>query len=289
MYFILRLFSLLPYSCQVRLGRWLGILKRKTAKSRYRIADTNLRLCFPEWDDEQRNKVLQQHFESLGIFLFEFGLACWWPDARLRPLVRIEGLENLRQALGKKRGAILLVSHFTTMVIASRILKMSMDLNAVYRRINNDLADHIFNDVQERFNVTLIRHDDVKSIIRSMKDNIPIIYIPDRNFGRRQSVFAPFFGIPTATTPATSRLAGINHSPVLPVYQERLPDNKGYRVVIEKELENFPGDDNVADAARINRIIEEQIRQHPADYLWIHRRFKTRPEGEGSIYNNTRG
>lgn len=275
----------MPYSGQIRVGRILGSLLRKTAQKRRRIAEQNLQLCFPDWTIEQRNEVLKQHFESIGIFLFEFGMACWWPDEKLRSLARVEGLENLHDALRKNRGAILLVAHFTTMVIASRILRLSAKLNAVYRKIDNDLMDRIFKDVEGRFGVTLIRHDDLKSMISSFRRNIPVIYIPDRNFGTRHSIFVPFFGIQTATTSATSRLAGIENTPVIPITQQRLPGNQGYRIVISRALEDFPSDDFEKDTIRLNRIIEEQVRQQPAEYLWIHRRFKTRPRGEAPIYN----
>ena len=121
-------------------------------------------------------------------------------------------------------------------------------------------------------------------MIRSLRKNIPIFYIPDRNFGRRYAVFVPFFGIPAATITATSRLAAVLDSPVLPMVQQRLPGNRGYKLIVQKPLENFPGKDQLADAARVNAIIEAQVRDNPADYLWIHRRFKTRPAGEPSIY-----
>jgi len=283
-YSLLRLISLLPYSNQIYLGRTLGSLLRRIAKKRRQIAEINLRLCFPDWTHEKRNEILKRHFESLGIFLFEFGIACWWSDKRLRPLAHVEGLENLQNALKKNKGAILLVAHFTTLVIISRALRLYVELNAMYRKIDNELMDKIMKDVEERFNVKLIRHDDLKSMIRSLRNNISVIYIPDQNFGKRHSIFAPFFGIQTATIPATSRLAGIDNTPVIPIIQQRLSDNKGYRVVISKELDNFPGDDIEKDTIRLNQIIEEQVRQNPDEYLWIHRRFKTRPPGEKPIY-----
>ncbi len=283
-YGLLRLISLLPYSTQIYLGRTLGSLLRRIAKKRRQIAEINLRLCFPDWTHEKRNEILKRHFESLGIFLFEFGIACWWSDKRLRPLAHVEGLENLQNALKKNKGAILLVAHFTTLVIISRALRLHVELNAMYRKIDNKLMDQIFKDVEERFDVKLIRHDDLKSMIRSLRNNISVIYIPDQNFGKRHSIFTPFFGIQTATIPATSRLAGIDNTPVIPIIQQRLPNNKGYRVVISKELDNFPGGDIEKDTIRLNQIIEEQVRQNPSEYLWIHRRFKTRPPGEKPIY-----
>ncbi len=121
-------------------------------------------------------------------------------------------------------------------------------------------------------------------MIRSLRSNMPVLYIPDQNFGRKHSIFVPFFGIQTATVPATSRLAAIDNTPVLPIVQQRLPDNQGYLLVIEKELDNFPTADLEQDTIRINHLFEHQIRNNPVDYLWVHRRFKTRPDGEEDIY-----
>ena len=203
----------------------------------------------------------------------------------MRPLAHVEGLENLQNALKKNKGAILLVAHFTTLVIISRVLRLFVDLNIMYRKIDNELIDHIFKDIEERFDGKLIRHDDLKSMIRSLRSNIPVVYLPDRNFEKRQSIFVPFFGIQTATIPATSRLAGIDNTPVIPIIQQRLPGNKGYQLEILAALDNFPSDDIEKDTIRINQIIEEQVRQYPTEYLWVHRRFKTRPPGEKPIYN----
>lgn len=251
---------------------------------RKNIAETNLQLCFPDWTEEKRQETLQKHFESLGICLFEFGISWWWTDERFRPLAQIEGLDNLHAALGKNKGAILLAGHFTTLEIISRVLKLHADFHPMYRKNNNPLIDHIITSGRVRHTGKAIPHDDLRSMLRSLRANMPVLYIPDQNFGRKQSIFVPFFGIKTATVPATSRLAAIDNTPVLPIIQQHLPDSQGYRLVIEKELENFPTDDQVQDTARINKIFEQQVRNSPADYLWVHRRFKTRPEGEKPIY-----
>ncbi|MGH8120493.1 MAG: hypothetical protein ACRESK_07760, partial [Gammaproteobacteria bacterium] len=252
---------------------------------RRKIAWTNLRLCFPEWTEEERGALIWRHAEALGISLFEFGITWWWSDARFQPLVRIVGLENLQEALQQGKGAILLAGHFTMLEIVVRGLKYSSTgLHPMYRKHNNPLIDHIITGGRVRHCHKAIPHDDLRSFLRSLRANMPVLYIPDQNFGRKHSIFVPFFGIQTATLPATSRLAAIDHTPVLPIIPQRLPGYRGYRLVIEKPLENFPTQDLEQDTIRINQLFEKQVRDNPADYLWVHRRFKTRPEGEPPIY-----
>jgi len=285
-YSLLRLISYLPYRIQMGLGRLLGRMLLHPSSKRRKIAEINLRLCFSDWSEEKRQEILKKHFESLGMCLFEFGITWWWPDDRFRPLAQIEGLENLQAALGKNKGVILLAGHFTTLEIISRVLKLHADFHPMYRKNNNPLIDHIITTGRVRHTGKAIPHDDLRSLIRSLRSNMPVLYIPDQNFGRKHSIFVPFFGIQTATVPATSRLAAIDNTPVLPIIQQRLPENQGYRLVIEKELENFPTEDQEQDTTRINQILEQQVRNNPVDYLWVHRRFKTRPEGEKSFYQD---
>jgi Kdo2-lipid IVA lauroyltransferase/acyltransferase len=283
LYLFLRLVSFLPYRMLVLLGVNIGILVRWLSKKRRRIAEINLKLCFPEMTEEQRQQILSEHFRSLGITLVEFSMY-FWSDKRLKPLARVEGLAHLQKALEKNKGAILLAAHFTTIVICTRLLRLFTELHAVYRKVNNKCMDHIIKTGAGNTGIILIPHDHLKKIITSLKENIPMIYMPDQNFGIRHSIFVNFFGIPAATITATSRLSSIDNIPVIPVTLERLSGYGGYKLIIERELENFPTNDLVSDTARINSIIENQVRQNPADYLWIHRRFKTRPEGEPPIY-----
>jgi len=286
LYIALRLISYLPYKMQIFIGRKLGSFLKIIAKKRRAIAEKNLQLCFPEWSEDKRREILEKHFQSLGISLFEFGISWWWPDKRMQSIAHIEGLDNLHDALKKGRGVILLAGHFVTLEIISRVLKLHADLHAMYRKNNNKLIDKIIREGREKRCDKLIPHDNLRSMIRSLRSNIPVLYIPDQNFGRKHSIFVPFFGIQTATVPATSRLAEINGAPVVPIIQQRLPNEEGYCLTIEKELDNFPTDDHEQDTIRINRIFEDQIRNNPVDYLWVHRRFKTRPDGETSFYKS---
>lgn len=283
LYLFLRIVTFLPYRILTALGEYTGVLTGLLSRKRRRIAEINLELCFPAMTREQRIRILKDHFRSLGTTLVEFSLY-FWPDKRLKPLVKVEGLEHLETALEERKGVILLAAHFTTIIVCTRLLPLFTELRAVYRKINNKCMDHIITTGSANIGVDLIPHDNLKAIIKCLKKNIPVIYMPDQNFGTRYSIFVPFFGIPAATITATSRLSAINNIPVIPVLLERLPGYGGYKLIIERKLEKFPTDDPVSDTMRVNNIIEDQVRKNPADYLWIHRRFKTRPGGKNSFY-----
>ncbi len=281
----IRLMSFFPYRWQMWLGSIIGRILKCLARKRARIADTNIRLCFPEWSDAKRKAVISQHFESFGKIPFEFGIGAWWSDDQIRSIAQVEGVENLQAALAQKRGAILLAAHFTTLDIAGRIMRLYTPYYPVYRKHNNPLMEDFIGGNRKNICGKAIQHHDMRNLIKALHDNMPLYYMPDQNFGLRYSIFIPFFGIQTATITATSRLAGKYNTPVVPVIQQRLPNEQGYRVVFEEALDNFPSNDFEQDTIRINKIFEDQIRNNPVDYLWVHRRFKTRPPGEEPIYN----
>jgi len=281
---ILRVISWLPYKIQIYLGQKIGILGILVLRKRKNIAQKNLSLCFPYWSVKKRYQVLNEHFQNIGMALFEQGIAWWWSDKKISSLAKIEGVENLRKALKKNKGVILLAGHFTTLEIISRILRLEEEFHPVYRKNNHPLLEHLISSARIRHCGKLISHRNVRSLIKSLQNNIPVLYIPDRYCGRRKSIFVPFFNIQTATTPATSRLSNVLNTPVVPIIQQRLPDNKGYKLVIAKELEDFPSTNIEKDTIRINQIFEKQIRNDPANYLWTHRRFKSEPDGYTSVY-----
>lgn len=275
----------LPYTWQCLIGRTLGRLLYLALKRRRYIAWTNLALCFPELSTKQRLALLQRHFEALGMGAVETAM-CWWtPDERLKKLVSIEGMEHLHQALSRGRGAILLSAHFTTTEIGARLLTLFVEFHATYRKHNNPLFDAVMRRARESHCRTSIPRGDVRAMLRSLKDNIPIWYAPDQNHSRRHNiVYAPFFGIPAATITATSRLAEISGAPVVPFFPQRNGYGDGYRLVLQPPLEGFPSGDVTRDTLHINEAIENAVRAVPEQYLWVHRRFKTRPEGEPYIY-----
>jgi KDO2-lipid IV(A) lauroyltransferase len=185
--------------------------------------------------------------------------------------------------LQRGRGAILLIGHFTTMPVIARALAHTIPLHVTYRRDKNPLYQAMYERVYRRRG-ELIAHTDLRAMFRALKENETLWYAPDQNYAGKHSAFVPFFGVPASTITATSRIAQTSGAPVIPVLAQRLPDDAGYRITLQAPLEDFPGEDEVSDAARILRVIEGHVRQIPEQYLWVHRRFKTRPPGEKAVY-----
>jgi Kdo2-lipid IVA lauroyltransferase/acyltransferase len=282
---VLWLLTRLPYRSMLQAGRSLGRLGLLLARHRTGPARTNLALCFPELTAEQREGLLRRHYESLGMGVLEIALSWWAPDERLRPLAReIVGIEHLHSALERGRGAILLGGHFTNLEIGGRLLDMHVPFNVVYRHLKNPLFDAVMKRSREAHIGKAIHRNDIRGMLRSLKANVPVWYAADQNYSGKHFVFAPFFGIPAATNSATARLARASGAPVIPFFQRRLADQSGYQLVLSAPIEDFPSDDVEADIRRVNEALEAQIRMAPEQYLWVHRRFKTRPEGEPDLY-----
>lgn len=273
----------LPYRWQMSLGRQLGRLMGRIGKSRKHIARVNLSLCLPELGAAEREQLLNRHLEAVGMAMMEMALSWWMPTPRLRSLAHIEGMEHLHAALQQGRGAILLIGHFTTMPVIARALAHTIPLHVTYRRDKNPLYQAMYERVYRRRG-ELIAHTDLRAMFRALKKNETLWYAPDQNYAGKHSAFVPFFGVPASTITATSRIAKTSGAPVIPVFAQRLPDDAGYRITLQAPLEDFPGENDVSDAARILRIIEGHVRQIPEQYLWVHRRFKTRPPGEKTVY-----
>lgn len=283
---LMKLMAALPFPWQVamggQIGRWIG----KAARRRRRIAKINLELCFPELSPRQRSELLDAHFAALGIGLFETAMAWWAPDEKLRGLARVEGIEHLQRALDRGKGVILLTGHFTTLELGARFITWHQPFHAMYRSHKNLLYEAVMRRERERRSrFPPLPHEDLRGLLRAFRKGRAVWYAPDQNHGGRNSVFVPFFGIPACTITATSRLAALSGAAVVPYFPRRLPGTNGYEVVILPALDNFPSGDVVEDTRRINEMLEQHIRQVPEQYLWVHRRFKTRPPGSPSLYH----
>ena len=269
----------------MRLGAGLGHLFRMLAPRRRRIAAINLKLCFPERSDAQREALLRAHFASIGIGLMEIALAWWGSDAKIQPLFHGEGLEHLQQALKEGKGVILFNAHFTTLDFGSRyLLYYRVPMHVVYRPHESPLVEYIMRQSRAHHAEKAIPRDAVRDMVRSLRANKPLWFAPDQNYGLKYSVFADFFGVPAATNTTTARLARMTGARVVPFFSHRLPACKGYRICLQPALEDFPSGDDKADAERLNQVIEEAVRISPEQYLWVHRRFKDRPQGEERFY-----
>lgn len=280
----------LPYPLLLQMGRGLGALMFRFAGSRRYIARRNLELCFPELSQEQRERLLHENFASNGIAFFEMAMSWWWPQARLQRLARIEGLEHLQQAQAAGQGVILMALHFTTLEIGAALLGQRHTIDGMYRQHKNPVFDFVQRRGRERHNrdASAIEREDVRAMLKVLRAGRAIWYAPDQDYGRKQSLFVPLFGIQVATVTATTKFARLGRAKVVPFTQERLADGSGYRLVIHPPLEDFPGESEEADCLRINQWVEEAVSALPEQYLWAHRRFKTRPVGEPGLYKKRR-
>jgi len=271
---VLRLLNLLPFSLQLSIGTALGAVLRRLPVRFVRIARRNIDLCLPELDAGARRRLLDRHFASLGIALLEIAMAWWCPTARLAAISRVEGMEHVRNALTRGRGAILLTAHFTPLEIGGRIVAAATPVNIVYRPTKNEVLAHVLGRCRSRNGGHAIPRDDIRSMIAALKGNEVVWYAPDQSYRKKGAQMVSLFGIPAATNTATSRIARMTGAAVLPYFVQRLPGCAGYRVVIQPPLENFPSECPRTDAERFHRLIEAQVRAVPDQYLWIHRRFK---------------
>jgi len=276
----------LPFSWVMGLGRLVGWLGFHLARKRRHIAEINLQHCFPEWDEVKRQQVLREHFKALGMGLFEIPMGWWTPSRQLQGLAHIEGLENLEQALQRGKGVILLSAHFTSLELGGRLLSLYAPFHAMYRSHDNPVVEKIMAGGRTKRLKKAIPRDDVRGMIRSLKGNHAVWYAPDQNTQRTAAVFVNFFGKVASTNSATARLSRLTGAAVVPYYVVRCDDGPGYKVILEPALTDFPTGNLEADAQRINDIIEGWVRKYPEQYLWIHRRFRTRPtRGDPTPYD----
>jgi KDO2-lipid IV(A) lauroyltransferase len=272
---LLRLLALLPFGAIVRVGRGLGVVLRYVSPGFVRTARRNLELCMPELTPEARERLLKEHFASLGVALLEIPFA-WWslPPERVAKLIRIEGAEHLRAALAGGRGAIVLTAHFTSMEMAGRALVTVAPAGFLYRPPKNEVVAWALERYRAAYGAYGIPRDDIRAFISALRHNKCVWYAPDQSYRKKGAEMVPMFGIPAASNTLTSRLARMTGAPVLPYFFWRLPGTEGYLGVIHPPLENFPTECAVADTARFYEMIEAQVRVVPEQYLWIHRRFK---------------
>ncbi len=273
-----------PYRVQMALGKWIGRLFYRVAGHRRRVAEVNVSLCFPELTPDQRARFVKAHFVSVGQGLIETAMSWWSTGKRLAPLLHIEGLEHLQGALATGHGAILLSAHFTSFELGGRLLARRVPFHVMYRRHENPLFEAIMKRSREARFEKAIPREDIRAMLRSLKENKPVWFAPDQNYSAEHSAFVSFFNIPASTITSTSRLAKISGAPVVPFFTHRLPENAGYLLRLLPMLENFPSDDVQQDTQRLSTLLEAEIRRSPEQYLWVHRRFKTRPPGEAGVY-----
>jgi KDO2-lipid IV(A) lauroyltransferase len=281
------LLHFLPYPALSVLGVLLGRLLFLLPTERRQVALINLRLCFPGMTEAARQRIARDHFVAFTRSVLDRGIAWWSSRERLARLVRIEGWEHVA-ALGD-RPFVLLAPHFVGLDIGAQRLAADHRAVSMYSRQKSPVFDAFLRAKRNRFGtVTLVpRQDGLRPVVRSMRQGVPLYYLPDMDFGPRDSIFVPFFGEPVATIPALGRLVRLTGAPVVPCVTEQLPGAAGYRVRLYPAWTDFPSADpadDYADTRRMNAFIEARVAEIPAQYHWLHKRFKTRPPGMPPVY-----
>ncbi len=278
------LWRLLPAPVLARLGEGLGALLYILVASRRRVVETNLRMSFPELDAAARQRLAKAHFRAVGRASLLETIAWWGSRAEVEKLVHIEGLEHYEALIGKP--LILLAPHFIGLNLGGvRLSLLPPTLVSMYSPIKNPNLDRLMLHARTRFGGSelISRHDGIKPVLRAIKKGLPFYYLPDMDFGAKDAVFVPFFGVPAATITGLARLAKATGAAVLPCIT-RWQDN-GYITRFYPAWTDVPGTDVSTDTRRMNAFIEDRIRERPEQYFWLHRRFKTRPAGEASLYD----
>ena len=280
------LLHFLPLPILAVLGSGLGQILYRLGKRRRRIALTNLALCFPELDEQQRVRLAKAHFCSLGRSILERSILWWASRNRLARLIRVKGEEKINALRASGTPIILLVPHFVGLDAGGIGIALSFDVVSIYSRQKNLVFDRVLLRGRSRIGDQLLlsRQDGARASIKAMKSGRPFYYLPDMDFGSRDSIFVPFFGIQTATITGLSRLSRAAGAVVVPCVTRMLPGGQGYVVEIGDAWSDFPTDDVAADTRRMNAYIEEVVKTMPEQYFWVHRRFKSRPEGEARLY-----
>ncbi len=269
------------------LGATLGALLYYLAGARRRIGASNLRLCFRELSEVQRERLLRAHFRALGRATLQETVSWWGSRAEVERLTRLEGAEHYLAHAGKP--VIWLAPHFVGLNIGGvRVTAEYAPIVSLYARIKNPHVDRLMLEARTRFghadrhSEMFSRHDGIKPVIRAIRKGLPFYYLPDMDYGRKDAIFSPFFGVPAATVTGLSRIAKATGAVVVPCVTRW--EGNGYVARFHPAWENFPSDDVAADTRRMNAFIEDRIREMPEQYFWLHKRFKTRPEGEPGVY-----
>ena len=282
-----RLILLLPYPILRRIGEGLGLLfaKLKTGKRRMKIARRNLELCFPDYSEEQIESILQANLKSVGMAIIETGMAWFWSDKRIKKWSKVEGVEHLQNNL--KDGVIFVGVHFLTLELGGRIVGLQQQGIGVYRPNDNPLMNWLQVWGRLRSNKDMLDRKDLRGMIKTLRSSEIIWYAPDHDYGRKNAVFVPFFAVPDAATTTGSYylLRSSPNSKVVPFAPLRNADGSGYTVTISPPVDFSDLHTETEIAARMNKVVEKEILKGVEQYMWLHRRFKTRPsEADKSLY-----
>ena len=282
---ILWLIVQLPYPLLHFIGTSAGRLSRRFLKRREHIARRNIELCFPDMSPAARETLIDQNFMSLGMGLIETGMAWFWSDERVKKWFDVEGFANLNHALSGGKGVMVVGVHFMSLELGGRAMGLCQPMMAMYRPHNNKAMEWAQTKGRMRSNKAMLDRKDLRGMVHALKRGEAVWFAPDQDYGPRGSVFAPLFAVDqAATTSGTFMLARMAKPALVPVVLIRREKGRGYDLLIQPALENYPIGDEIAAAAYMNKVVEKEIMRAPEQYMWLHRRFKTRPVGAPSLY-----
>ncbi|MGR4990115.1 LpxL/LpxP family Kdo(2)-lipid IV(A) lauroyl/palmitoleoyl acyltransferase [Vibrio rotiferianus] len=281
---IMYLLSLLPFKVQLSLGRGVGRLAIRLMKKRQLTIKRNLELCFPSMSEAERAAILKDNIDNTGIALFETAMAWFWSDSRVNKHVTIKGMEHIEALEKQGKGALMLAVHSMNLELGARAFGIKKSGTGVYRPNNNPCFDYFQYKGRSRSNRTLIDRKNVKGMLEALNSGERVWYAPDHDYGTRRSTFAPLFAVKRAcTTTGTSLLVDATDCAIVPFTMVRERDGH-YTLTIHAPVEGFPKNEPDQAAVFINKIVEKSIMASPSQYMWLHRRFKTRPDGEHCLY-----
>ncbi|MDE1884437.1 MAG: LpxL/LpxP family Kdo(2)-lipid IV(A) lauroyl/palmitoleoyl acyltransferase [Xanthomonadaceae bacterium] len=281
---VVRLIARLPYRALLSLGRGLGHLTARLPGSRRHVAQRNLALCLPELADAERARLLRRNLADLGLMYAEFAFAWFGSDRAIAGVpCAIQGMEHLERCRAQGRGVLLVGAHFSHLELCARLVSQRIRIAGMYRVMDDPVFERAVLRARLRYAEAMFTKDELRASVKYLKRGGTLWYAPDQDMRGKDCVFAPFFGIAASTLTATHHLARLSGAAVIPFFHRREP-NGGYAIRLEAPLENFPSDDIVADTTRVNENIERMVREAPEQYLWVHKRFKTRPQGTPPVY-----
>lgn len=283
--FILYSVSWFPYSVQKSIGKLLGKSLKTIAKKRYNVAKRNLELSFPDFSQEKRQTILDANLDNAGMAVLETGMGWWWPTWRVTQKAEFEGYEHIEAILAKGNGVLAYAIHNMNLEFACRMAGLKYPSVVFYRKHNNRLMEYISYHGRKRSNKYMVHKRNVKGLISALDDGELCMYLPDQDYGRKKCEFTPFFAVPEVAT-TTGSLLFAKQANCETVFLVSIRTDNGYKIIVQPGLDNFPSDDDNYDVTRINQMIEKMIMLAPEQYLWMHKRFKTRPNADDpSLYD----
>jgi len=282
---VLKLIARLPRRLLLAVGRGLGVLVQHFPSRRRHVAEVNIALCFPELSKTEQAALVNAHLRDIGLMMVEFALGWMGTDRAIaRTPVTLEGIEHLETARALGKGVLLVGGHFSHLELCARLVSRHIRIAGMYRRMDSAVFEWAVLRARLGYADAMFDKDDIRGTVKYLRSGGTLWYAPDQDMRSKDNVFAPFFGVPAATITATHHLARLSGALVVPFFHRRRTDGRGYVLRLGAPLQDFPSTDAADDTARVNACIEQMVREAPEQYLWVHKRFKTRPPGLPRIY-----